>query len=160
MTGASESHPGEHARLDDDGERVCTTAVARPEAVGELRREMAQYAEQAGASQVACEAVALAVSEAVTNVVMHAYVGRAPGVVVAEAWTDSNGHLLLTVCDEGWGMVPRADSPGLGLGIPLMAQMADDLHVANRGDLPGTMVSLRFTLDGSGANIRAGGVTA
>jgi anti-sigma regulatory factor (Ser/Thr protein kinase) len=57
-------------------------------------------------------------------------------------------------------MVPRADSPGLGLGIPLMAQMADDLHVANRGDLPGTMVSLRFTLDGSGANIRADGVAA
>jgi len=43
-------------------------------------------------------------------------------------------------------MVPRPDSPGLGLGLSIMAQMADEVRVANGHDRPGTTVSMRFSL--------------
>lgn len=136
-------------------ERLKRTARAEPTAVTELRRELVEYTRTIGASDTARDAVALAVSEAVTNVVVHAYVGREPGLILVEAWDDGDGHLLVQVCDEGRGMMPRTDSPGLGVGMPLMAEMADDVHVASRGDVPGTKVSLRFSLDGSGVSLPA-----
>lgn len=116
-----------------------------PTVVGELRRELVGYARSAGASQDTCDAIALAVSEAVTNIVRHAYLGEEPGPIIVEAHCNED-ELLVRVCDEGRGLVPRPDSPGLGLGIALMAQMADDFSVANRHDDPGTIVSLRFNL--------------
>ncbi|MGH2882919.1 MAG: ATP-binding protein [Solirubrobacteraceae bacterium] len=137
------------------GERLKRSAPARPQAVGELRREIARYAEHIGASSTARDAMALAVSEALTNVVVHAYADQEPGPMLLEAWDDGEGHLLVLICDEGKGMVPRTDSPGMGVGMPLIAQMADDVHVASRGKLGGTKVAMRFSLDGSGVNLPA-----
>jgi serine/threonine-protein kinase RsbW/stage II sporulation protein AB (anti-sigma F factor) len=137
------------------GERLQTTALAQPQAVGELRHELANYATSLGACELARDAIALAVTEAATNVVVHAYVGQEPGPIMVDAWGDGDGHLLVLISDTGTGMLPRPDSPGLGLGMPLMALMADDVHVASRGELAGTMVSLRFSLDGSGASVPA-----
>jgi serine/threonine-protein kinase RsbW len=134
-------------------ERLERTALARPQTIGELRRELAGYAEEAGASDAAREAVALAVSEALTNAVVHAYRDREPGPIIVEAWTDGDGHLLVVVCDEGSGMVPRTDSAGLGVGLSVMAQMADDVRVATLQDTSGTRVSLRFSLDGSAVTL-------
>jgi serine/threonine-protein kinase RsbW len=87
------------------------------------------------------------VSEALTNVVLHAYLGRDPGPMVAEAWCDAD-HLLVRVCDEGQGLVPRVDSPGLGVGIAVMASVADDFRIGNRDGTAGTVVSLRFSRAG------------
>lgn len=88
----------------------------------------------------------LSVSEALTNVVMHAYLGIEPGDMIVQAWIDPPSYFTVRVLDEGRGLVPRADSPGLGLGLGLMAQMADDFRIANRDGTPGTTVSLRFSL--------------
>jgi len=128
------------------GERLERHALADPQAVGELRREVAAYATQLGAGDAVREAVMLAVSEALTNVVVHAYVDRDPGPMIVEAWPDEDGHLRVLICDEGRGMVPRTDSPGLGVGLTIMAQTADEVRVANRHDAPGGIVSLRFSL--------------
>ena len=117
--------------------------------VGELRREVVTYARSAGASDDTCDAVALAVSEAVTNVVRHAYLGEQPGLVTVKARRDDDTHLLVSISDDGRGLVPRPDSPGLGLGIGLMAQMADEFSITNRHDARGTIVSLRFSLQAS-----------
>ena len=121
--------------------------LARPDEVRRLRREVAGYVEELGATEPVVEGVRLAVSEALSNAVLHAYVGRDPGIMSAEVWSDGD-DLLVRVCDEGQGLVPRIDSPGLGVGISLMASMADDFSVANRDDTPGTIVSLRFSLAG------------
>ncbi len=129
------------------------TAPARADAVGQLRREVKSFAQRIGACDTALEAVTLAVSEALTNVAVHAYADDEPGPMMLEAWSDGDGHLLVLVSDEGRGAVPRADSPGLGVGIPLMVAMADDVHVASRDELAGTVVSLRFSLDGSGVRL-------
>lgn len=50
-----------------------------PSAVGQMRRRAGAFASAVGASDDIAHAVALAVSETVTNAVIHAYAGREPG---------------------------------------------------------------------------------
>lgn len=121
-------------------------APARPEAIAELRHELVRYAQSIGASRRVLDGLRLAVSEALTNAVVHAYVGREPGVMIVEASCTEDEHLVVHVCDEGHGLVPRFDSPGLGLGIGVMASMADEFAISNREKSAGTIVSLRFAL--------------
>ena len=115
--------------------------------VGSLRREVAAYARSLGATQDAEEAVALAVSEAVTNVVKHAYTGRAPGEVRLEARLDDDGSLVVTVSDDGRGMVPRSRGIHVGLGLRLISYMCKDVAFTKPGQRPGTSVTMRFALD-------------
>ena len=49
------------------------------------------------------------------------------------------------VVDEGRGILPRADSPGLGLGLPLIAQMTESLEVHDRRG-GGTEIRMAFAL--------------
>lgn len=94
-----------------------------------MRRELASYLEQLGAPESVVEDVRVVGSEAPANVVLHADVERTPGIMAAEAWRDAD-DLVVRVYDEGRGLVPRLDSPGLGVGIPVMAGMVDDFSVA------------------------------
>ena len=85
--------------------------------------------------------MALAVSEAVTNVVMHAYRNGEPGVVRIFA-SVGEGALVVVVSDDGPGMTPRTDSPGIGLGLSLLAKVASTVEIDGDGD--GTRVVLSF----------------
>lgn len=90
--------------------------MAVPEHVGVLRDAVVRFAGASGVSQRSREQIALAVSEALSNCVIHAYAGcDRPGPVTVEAWA-RDGALTVLVSDEGCGMVPRLDSPGLGIG--------------------------------------------
>jgi serine/threonine-protein kinase RsbW len=90
------------------------------------------------------DAVRLAVSEAVSNVIVHGYRERGNGAfTVAIEWEGE--HLRVTVRDEGCGMQPRMDSPGAGLGLPLIANLAETFSVtAPPGG--GTEVCMTFPL--------------
>ena len=46
------------------------------------------------------------------------------------------------VCDNGLGMSPRTDSPGLGLGLPVIAEVADRVEVVDGA--PGTQLRMTF----------------
>jgi serine/threonine-protein kinase RsbW len=125
------------------------SAVA--ESVPAARAEVTEFAERAGAQGERLEAVRLAVSEAVTNVVIHAYADRGPGEhkiqVCASAVEDG---LWILVTDEGDGLRRRAGKPGgLGLGLALIAQLADDMQLVSRG-CGGTELRMRFCLDSGG----------
>jgi serine/threonine-protein kinase RsbW len=128
-------------------EHFLRSEPATADSVGRLRRAVADFAEAIGASVATCDAVRLTVSEALTNVVTHAYVGREPGPMLVEARLNGGGNLLVWVCDEGAGPIPRLDTPGLGLGLGLMAQLSDGFAIENRQPR-GTIVSLRFSLAG------------
>jgi stage II sporulation protein AB (anti-sigma F factor) len=131
--------------------RLERQALARPEELAPLRTAVWRYAQEHGASQELANAIRLGVGEALTNVVMHAYVGMETGTMTVQAWLDEDDHLTVRVLDEGRGLVPRTDSPGLGLGLGVMAQMADDFGVANREGRPGTTVRMRFSLSAQAA---------
>jgi serine/threonine-protein kinase RsbW len=83
---------------------------------------------RAGAQEQVREAARLAVSEAVSNVVVHSYRDTSPGgFTLAVEW--GGEELRVIVRDEGCGMAPRMDSPGAGLGLPLIATLADSFSV-------------------------------
>jgi serine/threonine-protein kinase RsbW len=125
-------------------ERCIQSWPAAPEHVGSARRVASAAARQAGADDPILDAVRLAVSEAVSNVVVHGYRDSPNGAfTVAVEW--ESDELRVTVRDEGCGMQPRADSPGAGLGLPLIANLAESFSVtAPPGG--GTEVTMTFTL--------------
>jgi len=118
---------------------------AVPAAVPTLRGAIAGFLGEAGVGEPVLTSAKLAVSEAVTNAVMHAYVDAPrPGAVSVDATLDGDS-LLVEVSDDGSGMTPRLDSPGLGVGLPLIAGTADSLDIDNspRG---GTVLRMSFLL--------------
>jgi serine/threonine-protein kinase RsbW/stage II sporulation protein AB (anti-sigma F factor) len=115
---------------------------AQPDQVRVIRAEVMAFAVAHGARDPG--AVALAVSEAVTNAVVHAYVDAPePGEIEVIAERVGEDCLEILVCDEGRGMLPRHDSPGVGLGLPLVATLAESFEVQARAG-GGTQVRMAF----------------
>jgi anti-sigma regulatory factor (Ser/Thr protein kinase) len=117
---------------------------ARADQVRLARREVEAYAREHGA--VDPDGIALAVSEAVTNVVVHAYIDAPePGDVEVFAERHPGDGLEIQVCDDGRGRRPRRDSPGLGVGLPIVARLAQRFRVETRPG-GGTAVSMLFAV--------------
>jgi anti-sigma regulatory factor (Ser/Thr protein kinase) len=114
-----------------------------PGSVAAARRAVADVARQAGACPGAVDAARLAVSEACTNVVQHAYRDREPGRMHVHVGIEGP-ELRVEVSDHGAGLAPRDDSPGMGLGLPLMASLATQLRIGRHGRA--NRVAMRFAL--------------
>lgn len=122
---------------------LSVTYEAKPSSVAAARRALAEFARNAGASEEQVDGVRLAASEAVTNAVLHAY-GGGPGEIQVTAAL-AERELWILVADEGGGMQPRADRPGLGLGLVLISQVCDDMAIVPRSS-GGTEVRILFSL--------------
>jgi serine/threonine-protein kinase RsbW len=122
---------------------VRLTLPAAAESVPEARHAVVRLAREAGATERVLADVALAVSEACTNVVLHAYRDHdQPGKLSIDA--DVHERVLeIVVSDEGSGVQPREDSPGLGLGMALMAAVATGVEL----DHDGAATRVRLTFD-------------
>lgn len=112
-----------------DGEGLILTVPAQPENVAVVRRQVAAFARNAGLDEDGVADVALALSEACANVVVHAYRAAAGAAVLKVRAMCEPDQLAVVVADHGLGMVPRTDSPGLGLGLPLMASLTSTLEL-------------------------------
>jgi len=88
--------------------------------------------------------IAVAVSEAVGNVVRHAYSGDGPGRVEITAELESEA-IALTVTDAGEGMSRRSKSTQNGMGLPVIGRVTDGVTVVT--DPGGTRLSMRFHLN-------------
>ena len=78
-----------------------------------------------------------------TNCVVHAYSdGRPPGTVTLSAELVGE-ELVCTVSDDGCGLRSRINSPGLGLGLPMIAAVTTSMTmtVAEAG---GTQLCMAF----------------
>jgi len=117
---------------------------AEPANVGTLRRELNGALEPVEIGKQRRSDISLVVSEALTNAAVHAYVGMATGPVAVNA-TLSGLSLRITVRDRGRGMIPRTDSPGLGLGVGLLGRLSDVLEISSP-DGDGTEICVRFNL--------------
>jgi anti-sigma regulatory factor (Ser/Thr protein kinase) len=127
-------------------DNLCESYPANPESVGQARHRLADFAAAAGATERQVEAVRLASSEALTNAVLHAYRGQAGSIQTTAALVSN--ELWVLIADEGIGLEPRADRPGLGLGLGLIAQLSDSLAISPRAS-GGTEVRMRFNLVGA-----------
>jgi anti-sigma regulatory factor (Ser/Thr protein kinase) len=120
--------------------RFETRVGATPSIVGDVRKAVVAFASELGFDDTG--QIALAVSEAITNAVVHAYRDANVGDVRVVA-CDEPDRLVVVVRDYGSGMLPRADSPGLGLGLPLISQMTDDLQI-EAAEGAGTLLRMHF----------------
>jgi len=120
--------------------RFTATYEATPECISVVRNQMATLARDCGLNDAAVSDVKLAVSEAATNALVHGYRNERGTIRVHAEMGD--GELLIVVGDEGKGMSPRTDSPGLGLGLPVIAQVANRLEVVDGA--PGTQLRMAF----------------
>ena len=111
---------------------------AEPGSVGVARHAVRKLARAVGSPE---QEVALAVSEAVSNAVIHAFRHGKEGSVRVRARRDG-GQLLVRVVDNGVGMVPDLNSPGLGVGTSLISRLSDQATFESSDD--GTTVTMRF----------------
>jgi len=120
---------------------------AMAECVSGARRAVTAFADGHDVPEPPLEDLRLALSEAVTNAVVHGYRVRAPGTITIVVAIDP-ASVVVSVTDDGDGMTPRVDSPGLGLGMPLMSTLADSIEVGSAPDGHGTAVRMQFSLAG------------
>lgn len=117
--------------------RVIVELAAIPENVGVARLMAAMVAAQGAFTVAEVDEVKLAVSEAVTNAIVHGYRGDARRMVRMEATLD-DGTLEIVVADEGRGIedvelarqaAVTSDPERMGLGFSFMEAHMDEVHV-------------------------------
>jgi serine/threonine-protein kinase RsbW len=109
---------------------VRLTLPARPENVAVIRHVLGAFAEALRLPPEQVEDMRLAVTEACTNVVRHAYhQDPEPGPIDVVIRPDDE-RLHLIVSDRGHGIGPSPDVDGPGLGLPLIAALADSVEIA------------------------------
>ena len=124
---------------------VRLTMPARPEGVAVVRQALAGMADALAFDAAVVADMKMAVSEACTNVVVHAY-DDADGTLEVDMAADDQG-LTIRVRDQGSGIQPQAartrDVPALGLGLPLIAALSDAFELRG-GSGQGTEVTMTF----------------
>ena len=107
---------------------VKLTLPARPENVSVIRHVLGAFAEALRLPDDLVEDLRLAVTEACTNVVRHAYPPDFPGPVEITI-VPSEDHVSVVVADFGRGIGTSSDTTGPGLGLPLIAAIADEVEL-------------------------------
>jgi anti-sigma regulatory factor (Ser/Thr protein kinase) len=123
---------------------VLLTMPARAEGVGVVRQALAGVADALDFDAPVLADMKMAVTEACTNVVVHAY--EEEGTLEVEMLAAEDG-LTIVVRDHGAGIQPRparAGAPALGLGLPLIAALSDAFELRGSAG-SGTEVRMTFS---------------
>jgi anti-sigma regulatory factor (Ser/Thr protein kinase) len=110
---------------------------AEVESIPVMRRLLARWLDEAGATRDDVDDLMLASAEAAANAIEHAY-GLAPGVVELRASSSSGGDVTVAIRDFGNWRAPRGTHRGRGL--ELMEGLTDGVDVKTTGE--GTTVEL------------------
>ena len=125
---------------------VVLNMPARAEGVGVVRQALAGMADALAFDPAVLSDMKMAVTEACTNVVVHAYGDDDPGELEVQMLAGEQ-DLTIVVRDRGTGIQPkpaRTDTPALGLGLPLIAALSDAFEL--RGSAGhGTEVRMTFS---------------
>jgi serine/threonine-protein kinase RsbW/stage II sporulation protein AB (anti-sigma F factor) len=133
--------------MTQDAANESWSAPAIPMSVPRLRSEAIGFATTCDVIEPPINDLKLALSEAITNAVVHGFRGREPGTVTVTMTVDTaRREVLAVVLDDGIGCRPRADSPGLGLGLPLISTLAQNVEVRTPTSGVGTEVCMCFAL--------------
>lgn len=116
-----------------------------PAIVGQARHAVAGFAATGGVSGVHLDDVRVCVSEAVANAVMHAFRDSVTDGTITISAEFSSHALTVIVADDGIGFLPRSDSPGLGIGLPIISALSESMTIATRTG-GGTEVTIAFLL--------------
>lgn len=112
-----------------------------PLGVRTVRQEMSALATDCGMDAAGVADVRLAVTEAATNAVMHAYADDVGELTVSAVV--QKGELEIVIGDAGTGFRDRPDSPGLGVGLSIIATVAERLKIVSSPS-GGTQIHMAF----------------
>ena len=134
---------------------VRMTLPARPEGVGVVRQALAGVADALDFDAAVLSDMKMAVTEACTNVVVHAY-EDSEGMLDVDMMADESG-LTIRVRDHGSGIHPHPhterDVPALGLGLPLIAALSDSFELrGGTGQGTEVLMTFRYARDGDPAD--------
>ena len=121
---------------------VRLTLLSRPENVAVIRHVLGAFAEALRLPPDLVEDMRLAATEACTNVVRHAYEEGELGTIDVVI-RPSGDRLELIVADHGSGMGPNSDLSGPGLGLPMIAALADEIAI-EPGPQRGSRLAMAF----------------
>ncbi|MEQ3551389.1 ATP-binding protein [Pseudonocardia nematodicida] len=129
---------------------------AEPGAAGRSRRETVRWLAALCGGDVPCataDDLVIAVNEAVSNSIEHAYAAHRPGTVTLHAEVEGAGgpgctsvRVRMVVSDRGAWREPRADNGFRGRGLGMIRACAEDVTVEPGPD--GTTVTFHRTLGG------------
>jgi anti-sigma regulatory factor (Ser/Thr protein kinase) len=126
------------------GPEVLLNMPAKAEGVGVVRQALAGLADALAFDAAVLSDMKMAVTEACTNVVVHAY-DEEPGELEV-AMVAGEDDLTIVVRDHGTGIAPkpaRTEPPALGLGLPLIAALTDAFELRGSAG-QGTEVRMTF----------------
>jgi len=124
---------------------------AVPDSVPAARHTVLRYLNEVDTPDPPLSDIGLVVSEGVTNVVNHAYSDGEPGEVRVRVELHAE-EVEVVIEDDGQGMVPRPDSPGLGLGLPLIASVSERFDTRSTPGV-GTKLCVWFRRDPAAATL-------
>jgi serine/threonine-protein kinase RsbW len=122
--------------------RLRLVLPARAENVALVRHTIAAAAEERGLPLHIVEDMRVAVTEACTNVVRHAYTDQGDMSVDVDL---SGPGMCVVVEDQGRGIGAGTDSGGPGLGLSLIAALTSEVQI-ERGRARGSRLSMRFAI--------------
>jgi serine/threonine-protein kinase RsbW len=131
----------------EEAEKVSLSLPAMPANLTVVRQVVTGAALVAGMGEADIEDIKVAVTEACTNVIVHAYPDGG-GTMAIEVWT-SPSQIVVSVADAGRGIAPATESDrgGLGLGMGLMSALAQVVDVNSE---PGKGTQVRMTFGANG----------
>lgn len=138
---------------------VVLNMAARADGVGVVRQALAGMADALAFDAAVLSDMKMAVTEACTNVVVHAYEEEAGQLEVQMLAGEE--ELTIVVRDHGSGIQPRPSRdgpPALGLGLPLIAALSDAFELRGTAG-EGTEVRMTFAYDREGDPAEAHPVT-
>lgn len=116
---------------------------AEPVRLSALRRSLEDWLTDAGAGESDVAAIEIAVLEAATNSVEHAY-PDGPGTVRVEGMLDNQGRICMTIIDRGrWRPAP-ADPGRRGRGLMMMRGCMDTVELEDGPDGTRMMLDRRL----------------
>lgn len=137
--------PGPAGARDGARPEVRLVLPALPANVALVRQALAGLTDELGVDPARAADMKIALTEACTNVVVHAY-GDEPGPLEVTMAVE-HGRLVLGVRDRGGGLHPlpgRDEGAPLGFGLALIASLSDELGLV--GGRHGTELRIAFAL--------------
>jgi anti-sigma regulatory factor (Ser/Thr protein kinase) len=120
------------ARAAPGAAAPCRTALrlalpALPVCAGDARHALDLWVQNLKPTKPERNDLLLAISEAATNAIRHAYPEGTEGAAFRLDAEISDDRLQVVLTDDGVGLGASSSNPGLGMGLPLLGTLADTL---------------------------------
>ncbi|ULE34955.1 ATP-binding protein [Mycobacterium sp. IDR2000157661] len=125
---------------------LCFEISATAERLAQIRHRLLQWIEPLGTPDAVVADIVLAVNEACTNSVEHAYRNEDAGTIEIEASVEG-GTIVVCISDHGSWRPPSSEPTTRGRGLPIMEATSDLVELMRSAS--GTTVRITFHTAGT-----------